>query len=85
MLKQILTFSLLLLLVACATTRVKQVPTQVRAFKKVNFFVEGKTQAGFKVVGMLDDMMMDGVVTVKKIGEEDFEVMLLTGGLCKVM
>ena len=85
MLKQILTFSMVLLLAACATTRVKQVPTQVRNLKKVNFFAEGKTQAGFKVTGTMDGMMTDGVVTVKKIGDEDFEVVLLTGGLYKVL
>ncbi len=85
MLKQILTFSMVLLLSACATTRVKQIPPQVRDFKKVNFFAEGKKQAGFKVTGTMDDMMTDGVLTVKKIGEEDFEVVLLTGGLYKVL
>ena len=85
MFKQILTFSMVLLLAACATTRVAQVPTQVRNLKKVNFFAEGKKQAGFKVTGTMDDMMTDGVVTVKKIGEEDFEVVLLTGGLYKVL
>ena len=85
MLKQILTFSMVLLLAACATTRVKQVPLQVRNLRKVNFFTEGKTQAGFKVAGTMDDMMADGVLTVKKIGDEDFEVILLTGGLYKVL
>lgn len=85
MLKQILTFSMALLLIGCATARVKQVPADVYNYKKVNFFAEGKTQAGFKVSGTMDDMMTDGVVTVKKIGEEDFEVVLLTGGLYKVL
>lgn len=85
MLKQILTFSCAALLCACATVRVKQVPAEVRALQKVNFFAEGKTQAGFKVTGTMDGMMTDGVVTAKKIGEEDVEVTLLTGGLYKVM
>ena len=85
MLKQILTFSCAVLLCACATARVKQVPAEVRALQKVNFFAEGKTQAGFKVTGTMDGMMTDGVVTAKKIGEEDVEVTLLTGGLYKVM
>lgn len=85
MLKQILTFLMALWLIGCATARVKQVPTEVYNYKKVNFFAEGKTQAGFKVSGTMDDMMTDGVVTVKKIGEEDFEVVLLTGGLYKVL
>ena len=85
MLKQILTFSMVLLLTACATTRVKQIPLEVRNLKKVNFFAENKTQAGFKVSGTMDDMMADGLLTVKKIGEEDFEVVLLTGGIYKVL
>ena len=33
----------------------------------------------------MDDMMTDGVLTVKKIGDEDYEVVLLTGGLYKVL
>ena len=85
MLKQILTFSCALLLCACATARVKQIPAQVRDLRKVDFFAQGKTQAGFKVTGSMEDLMTDGVVTVKKIGQEDFEVVLLTGGLYKVM
>ena len=85
MLKQILTFSGAVLLCACATTHVKQIPVQVRTLQKVNFFAEGKTQAGFKVTGSMDGMMTDGVVTAKKIGNEDVEVTLLTGGLYKVM
>ena len=85
MFKQILTFSCAVLLCACATARVKQVPAQVRALQKVNFFEGGKTQAGFKVTGSMDGMMTDGVVTAKKIGDEDVEVTLLTGGFYKVM
>ncbi len=85
MLKQILTFSSVLLLCACATVGVKQIPAQVRNLQKVNFFAEGKTQAAFKVTGTMDGMMTDGVVTVKKIGEQDVEVMLMTGGFYKVM
>lgn len=85
MLKQILTFSMVLMLAACATTRVKQVPAEIRNLKKVDFFAEDKTQAGFKVSGTMDDMMADGLLTVKKIGDEDFEVVLLTGGIYKVL
>ncbi|MBP5430528.1 MAG: hypothetical protein J6Y25_06630 [Elusimicrobiaceae bacterium] len=85
MLKQILTFSCAVLLCACATARVKQIPTQVRDYKKVNFFAEGKTQAAFKVVGTMNGMQMDGVVTAKKIGAEDVQVVLLTGGVFRVL
>ena len=85
MLKQILTFSAVFLLCACATTGVKQIPTQGRDFKKVNFFSEGKTQVAFKATGSMNGMQMDGVVTAKKIGGEDVEVVLLTGGLFRVL
>ena len=85
MFKQILTFSIALLLCACASTSVKQQVYPGHDFKKVNFFVEGKKQVGFKITGTLDDMQMDGVVTAKKIGEQDIEVVLLTGGLYRVM
>ena len=40
MLKPILTFSMALLLVACVAPQVKQIPSQVRDLKKVNFFAE---------------------------------------------
>ncbi len=85
MLKQILTFSLALWLCACATARVKQVPPAVRELKQVNFFAEGKTQAAFRVTGSMDGLQTDGVVTAKKIGERDVEVVLLMGGLYKVL
>ena len=85
MLKQILTFSGVLLLCACSTMGVKQIPPQVRNLQKVNFFTEGKTQAAFKVTGTMDGLMTDGVVTAKKIGDEDVEVVLMSGGFYKVM
>ena len=85
MFKQILTFSMALLLTACATARIKQTTADVNQLKKVSFWVEGKKQAAFKVTGMMDGMQMDGVVTAKKIGEEDVEVVLLTGGIYKVL
>ncbi len=85
MFKQILTFSGALLLCACGTLGVKQVPAQVRTLQKVNFFTEGKTQAAFKVTGTMDGLMTDGVVTAKKIGDEDVEVVLMTGGFYNVM
>lgn len=57
----------------------------MHALKKVTFFAGGKTQAAFKATGTMDGLMTDGVVTVKKIGEEEFEIALLGGGLYKVM
>ena len=83
--KLILTFSIGLLLTACATPGLKQKSAEVHKLQKVSFFQEGKTQAGFKVTGTMDGMMMDGVVTVKKIGEQDAEVVLLTGGIYRVL
>lgn len=83
--KQILTFLMALCVCACATARVKQVPQTVRNLKRVDFFAEGKTQAAFKVTGFMDGLQTDGVVTLKKIGEQDTEIVLLTGGLYKVL
>ena len=85
MLKQILTFSMALWLCACATVRVKQVPSAVRELKRVDFFAEGKTQAAFKVTGTMDGLQTDGIVTAKKISGQDIQVVLLVGGLYKVL
>lgn len=85
MFKQILTFSAALLLVACATTHVRHTTTHPQDLKRVNFFAEGKTQAAFKVTGSMDDMVTDGVVTAKKIGDDDVEITLLSGGLYRVL
>ena len=82
--KQILTFSLALLLTACATGRIKQIPTDVRAYKKVNYFATHQ-QAAFKGVGSLDGNSLSGVLQVKKIGAEDFDVQLLSGGVYRVL
>ncbi len=85
MLKQILTFSMALWLCACAGTQVKQIPPQVRALAQVDFFAAGHTQAAFKVTGTMDGLQTDGVVTAKKISETDVQVVLLVGGLYKVL
>ena len=85
MFKQILTFSCALLLCACAGMSVKPHDSRIHNLKKVDFFAEGKQQAAFKVTGSMEGMQMDGVVTAKKIGEEDVEVTLLTGGLYRVL
>lgn len=82
--KQILTFSLALLLTACATGRIKQIPTDVRSYKKVNYFAQHE-QAAFQVVGSLDGNSLEGLLKIKKIGEEDFDVQLVTGGLYRVL
>jgi len=85
MLKKILTFSAAFVLCACATPRVKQLPTQVREHKQVDFFAGGAQQAAFKVVGQLSEAYLEGVMLVKKIGDSDFEVQVLTGGTYRVL
>ncbi len=82
--KQILTFSLALLLTACATGRIRQIPTDVRGYKKVNYFAQHQ-QVAFKAVGSLDGDSLDGLLQVKKIGDEDFDVQLLAGGMYRVL
>ena len=85
MLKQILTFSAVLFLVACSTVPVEQIPVQVREHKKVDFFVGENTVAAFKVVGRMDDFELEGVLRIQKIGPEDFDVKVLTGGSYRVL
>ena len=85
MLKKIVTFSAALILCACATAPVKQVPGEVHSHKKVDFFAGGHAQAGFKVIGQLSDAYLEGLLLVKKIGETDFDVQVLTGGTFRAM
>lgn len=85
MLKQILTFSAVLFLTACAMAPVKQIPVEVRGHKKVNFFVNAKTTAAFKIVGKMNDFELEGVLRIQKIGPEDFDVKVLTGGSYRVL
>jgi len=85
MLKQILTFSMAFLLAACSVHSMKQIPPQVRDYKKVNFFTAGHKQVAFKAVGSMNGNDLEGVLQIKKIGEEDFEVLLMTGGAYRVM
>lgn len=84
MLKQILTFSGALLLCACATGGLRQ-QTAAYPDRPVSFFVEGKTQAAFKVIGQMDGQATDGILTVKKTGEEQFDVALIAGGVYRVL
>ncbi len=85
MFKKILTFSLAVLLAACAGGKVKESSLPALEFKKVDYFVQGRTQAAFKVVGQMDDAYLEGVLRIKKIGEEDFDVLLMTGAAYRVM
>ncbi len=85
MFKRILTFSLAVLLAACAGGRVKEIPTDVRDYKRVDFFTQGRTQAAFKVMGQMDQDYLEGVLRIKKIGERDFDVVLMTGAAYRVL
>ena len=84
MYKTILTFSLALLLTACATARVRSVPQAVRAYKKVDFF-QHHQKIAFKASGELDANQLEGVLQIQKIGDEDFDVLLLTSGAYRVL
>ncbi len=85
MFKQISIFCAAVFLCACAGGQIKQVPTQVRATKKVDFFAGGATQVAFKVAGTTGDMGLEGVLVAKKIGDEEFEVSVMTAGAYRVM
>lgn len=85
MLKPILTFSAILFLAACTSVPVKQIPTEVRSYKKVNFFAADKTVAAFKIVGRMNDFELEGVLRIQKIGPDDFTVQVLTGGAYRVL
>ena len=85
MLKQILTFSAILFLAACAIAPVKEVPMDARGYQKVDLFAGGQKTAAFKVVGRLNDFSIEGVLKIEKIGEEDFNVIVLTGGAYRVL
>ncbi len=85
MLKQILTFSGVLLLCACATTPRQTASVPEDLVKPVDFFTAGKTQAGFKITGKMDDMVTDGVLTVKQLDKDAYSAVLLMGGLYRVL
>ncbi|MGN0024425.1 MAG: hypothetical protein ACI351_03225 [Candidatus Avelusimicrobium sp.] len=85
MFKKILTFSFALFLCACAGRQVKQIPPDVREYKKVNYFTNGRTQAAFKVVGQMNEDYLEGVLRIKKIGEQDYDVMVMTGASYRVL
>ena len=41
-------------------------PSGMRAYKKVDFFVGGRTQAAFKAVGQMNEDYVEGVLRIKK-------------------
>ncbi|MCQ2411239.1 MAG: hypothetical protein MJ053_07295 [Elusimicrobiaceae bacterium] len=85
MTKQILAFSLAILLCACAGGQIKRSSVDMHAYKKVDFFAAGYSRAAFKIVGTMNDVALEGVLTVKKIGEQDFEVSVMTAGAYRVL
>lgn len=82
--KLILTFSLAVLLCACATLRKTPVVTDLNHYQRVDYFAS-HTQGAFKVTGTLNDFSTDGVLVVKKLGEQDFQVSLLSAGMFQVL
>jgi len=84
MLKLILTFSLAVVLSACASLQRTSVNTDLAHYERVNYFAS-HTQGAFKVTGTFEDFSMDGVLMVKKMGKNDFEVRLLSAGMFQVL
>lgn len=83
--KKLSVFLSLCLLAACSSVGVKQVPSAARGHKRVDFFSGGQTQAAFKVTVQLNDGYLQGVLRVKKVGAEDYDVLLLGEGAYKYM
>ena len=85
MLKKFLIFSCAVWLCACAGGNVRKTVPTARPHKRVNFFTDGRTQAAFKVVGQMNEDYVEGVLRVKKIGEADYDVVLMTGAAYRVL
>ncbi len=85
MFKRIFILGVAVWLGACAGRAVKQIPPQVRVTKKVDFFAGGYSQAAFKLVGTMSNNSVEGVLVVKKIGEEDFDISVMGTGAYRVM
>lgn len=85
MFKKFSVLCLALFLGACAGRQIRQVPPEVRELKKVDYFTGGRTQAAFKAVGQMNDAYLEGVLRIKKIGPEDYDVAVMTGAAYKVL
>ena len=85
MLKKFVIFSTAFLLCACAGGQIKQGGGTSRLLKKVNYFEQGHTQAAFKVIGQMNEDYLEGVLRIKKIGEEDYDVMVMTGAAYRLL
>lgn len=85
MFKKTVLFLSICLLSACATLKVKPVPSELRAYQRPDFFSQGQTQAAFKLQANAKDNYVQGVMRVNRLGEDDFDVMVFGEGMYRVM
>lgn len=85
MYKKIILMFAACLLAACSTVGVKNIPSGARGHKRVDYFAGGRQQVAFKVVAQLSDGYLQGVLRVKKVGPDDYDVLLLGEGAYKYM
>ena len=83
--KQIVILLSLCLLGACASFGVKQIPAQARGHKRVDYFSAGQERVAFKAIAQLDDGYLSGVLRIKKIGPQDYDVLLMGDGAYKYL
>lgn len=83
--KQLFILFSLCLLGACASFGVKQIPPQARGHQRVDYFSAGQQRVAFKVMAQLEDGYLTGVLRIKKIGPEDYDVLLMGDGAYKYM
>lgn len=83
--KQLLILFSLCLLSACASFGVKQIPPQARGHQRVDYFSAGQERVAFKVIAQMEDGYMTGVLRIKKIGAEDYDVLLMGEGAYKYL
>ena len=83
--KQIILLLSLGLLGACASVGVKQIPAAARGHKRVDYFSAGQERVAFKVVAQLEDGYLSGVLRIKKIGAQDYDVLLMGDGAYKYL
>lgn len=83
--KNLVMFICLVSLCACATLRPRQAPAEARAYKRPDFFAAGQTQAAFKLEAGRKDDLLTGVLRIKKLDEDNFDVLVLAEGAYKVL
>lgn len=80
--KTVLFCSVLLL---CACAGVKQIPTHARTYKRVDFFNQGAALAAFQVTAQYKDQYWRGVLRVKKLDADSYDVLVLGDGAYKLL